>query len=103
MDKFKVVITQRAYSDINECVLFVNALSNEAAKKLYEEIIAAIRSLETLPEVYSCIDGLTISNTKIRRTPIQYGRYLILYKVENDVVTVYDILDSRKDNSILKL
>lgn len=103
MNNCKVVITQRAFSDINECVLFVNTVSNDAAKKLYEEIIVAIRSLETLPEAYSTIEGLTIGNSKVRRMPIHNGRYLILYKIKKDVVTIYDILDSRKDNSILNL
>lgn len=103
MDKYKIVITQRAFSDISECVLFVNVVSNDAAKKLYEEIIKSIRSLETFPEAFPVIEGLTIGNIKVRRTPIHNGRYMIVYKVEQDVVTIYDILDSRKDNSILKL
>ena len=103
MDKYKIVITQRAFSDICECVLFVNAVSNGAAKKLYEEIMASIHSLETFPEVYPFIDGLVIGNSKVRRMVIHSGRYIIIYKVEKDIVTIYDILDSRKDNSILKL
>lgn len=103
MDKYQVVITQRAFSDISECVLFVNVVSNEAAKKLYEEIMAAIRSLETFPEKYPTIEGLTIGGIKVRRMPIHNGRYLIVYKFEKEVVTIYDILDSRKDNLILKL
>jgi len=103
MDKYKIVITQRAFSDLSECVLFVNAVSKEAAKKLHLEIIESIRSLETLPEVHPYIDGLVIANSKIRRMIIHNGRYFIIYKVEKDIVMIYDILDSRKDNSILKL
>ena len=103
MDKYQVVITQRAFSDISECVLFVNAVSTEAAKKLYEEIMASIHSLETFPEAYPIIEDLTIGKTKVRRMPIHNGRYLIVYKFEKEVVTIYDILASRKDNSILKL
>ena len=103
MDKYQVVITQRAFSDISECVLFVNAVSNEAAKKLYEEIMASIRSLETYPEAYPLVEGLIIGGIKVRRMPIHNGRYLVVYKFEKEVVTIYDILDSRKDNSILKL
>ena len=103
MNKYKIVITQRAFSDISECVLFVNAVSNGAAKSLYEEIMASIHSLEMFPEAYPFIEGLTITETKIRRMPIHNGRYLIVYKIEKEVVTIYDIFDSRKDNSILKL
>lgn len=103
MDKYRIIITQRAFSDINECVLFVNAVSNGAAKALYEEIIKSIRSLETFPEAFAPIEGLTIGNSKVRRMPIHNCRYVILYKVEKDIVTIYDVLDSRKDNFILKL
>ena len=103
MNKFQVVITQRAFSDINECVLFVNAVSNEAAKKLYEEIINAIKSLETFPGAYSDIEGLTIGLSKIKRMPVHNGRYFIIYKIVDKTVTIYDIFDSRKDNSILKI
>ena len=103
MDKYKIVITQRAFSDLLECVLFVDAVSNEAAKKLHLKIMESIRSLETFPEAHPFIDGLTIANIKIRRMLLHNGRYFILYKIEKDIVTIYDILDSRKDNSILKL
>lgn len=103
MNKYKIVITQRAFSGISECVLFVNVVSNDASKKLHLEIIESIRSLETLPEVHPYIDGLVIGNSKVRRMVIHSGRYFIIYKVEKDIVTIYDILDSRKDNSILKI
>lgn len=103
MDKYRIVVTQRAFSDINECILFVNAVSNDAAQKLYEEIIKSIQSLKSFPEKYSFIEGLTIGNSKVRRMPIHNGKYILLYKVEKDFVTVYDILDSRKDNYILRL
>lgn len=103
MNKYRILITQRAFSDINECVLFVNNVSKEAAKDLYKEIIASIKSLETFPDAYPNIDGLTIKDVSIKRMLVHHGRYMILYKIEGDLVTIYDIIDSRKDNSILKL
>ena len=103
MNEYKITITQRAYSDIIECVLFVNVVSNEAAKELYNEIITSIDSLKSFPNAYPNIEGLTIGGTGIRRMPIHGGRYIFIYKVEGDLVTIYDIIDSRKDGSILKL
>lgn len=103
MADFKIKITQRAYSDIAECVLFVNNVSNEAAKDLYDEIIRSIASLKAFPNAYPNIEGLTIGEAAVRRMTIHRGRYCILYKVEGDEITVYDIIDSRKDNSILKI
>lgn len=103
MNACKIAITQRAFSDINECVLFVNIVSKEATKVLYTEIISSINSLKTFPNAYSNIEGLVISGINIKRMPIHNGRYLIIYKVEGDLITIYDVIDSRKDSSILKL
>lgn len=103
MNEYKIIITQRAFSDITECVLFVNNVSNEPAKELYSEIISSINSLKTLSNAYPNIEGLVIGVTNIKRMPIHHGRYFILYKVMGDLVTIYDVIDSRKDNSILKI
>ena len=103
MNAYKIAITQRAFSDINECVLFVSNDSKEAAKVLYTEIISTINSLKTFPNAYPNIEGLVIGGINIKRIPINHGRYLIIYKVEGDLITIYDVIDSRKDSSILKL
>ena len=103
MNAYKIAITQRAFSDIYECVLFVSNVSKEAAKVLYTEIISSINSLKTFPNAYPNIEGLVIGGINIKRMPIHHGRYLIIYKVEGDLITIYDVVDSRKDSSILKL
>ena len=103
MKVYKIQISQRAFSSINECVLFVNAVSNLAAKDLYKEIMNSINSLKLLPNSYPNIEGLSIGGFNIKRMPIHKGRYIILYKINGDLITIYDIIDSRKDNSILKL
>lgn len=38
MNEYKITITQRAFSDINECVLFVSNVSKKAAKVLFKYI-----------------------------------------------------------------
>ena len=103
MKSYNITITQRAFSDITECVLFVNNISAESARKLYKDIVSSISSLKTFPNAYPEVESLTIGKAKIRRMPIHHGRYLLLYKVEDDLVTIYDVIDSRRDNSILKL
>ena len=103
MKEYKITITQQAFSSIQECVLFVNNVSSEAAIELYDEIMSSLSSLKTFPKAYPNIEGLTISGIGVKRMPIHHGRYLVIYKVEKDLVTIYDIIDSRKDNSILKI
>ena len=103
MNNYKINITQRAYSSITECVLFVNNVSSEAANSLYEEIMHSVKSLLVFPNKYPEIQGLSINGIKIRKMIIHSGRYIILYKVEGELIVIYDIIDSRKDNAILRL
>ena len=100
--KYNILITQRAYSDIAECVIFVKNVSQDAALRLYEEIIESINSLADFPGKYPEITTFKIKENKVRKMPIHDGRYIILYKVEENNIVVYDILDCRKDNSLLK-
>ena len=103
MVQFKISITQKAFSSISEHILFVRNVSLEAAKELYEETMTSLRSLSSFPERYPEIQDLRIAGARIRKMSIHGGRYAALYKVEGDTVVVYDVVDSRKDNSILKL
>ena len=103
MAELKVSITQRAFSSITEHMLFVRNVSLEAAKELYEETMTSLRSLSSFPERYPEIQDLRIAGARVRNMSIHNGRYVALYKVDGDTVVVYDVVDSRKDNSILKL
>ena len=103
MAELKVSITQRAFSSIGEHVFYVRKVSLEAAKELYEETMASLRSLSSFPERYPEIQDLRIAGARIRKMSIHNGRYVALYKVDGDSVVIYDVVDSRKDNSILKL
>lgn len=103
MNNYKIVITQHAFSSISECVMFVNNVSPEAANSLYEELMTSIKSLSTFPNKYPEIQDLLIMDAKVRKMPIHNGRYVILYKVENDTVVIYDIIDTRKDSILSKL
>ena len=103
MTELKISITQRAFSSITEHILFVRNVSFETAKELYEETMTSLRSLSSFPERYPEIQDLRIAGARIRKMSIHDGRYVALYKVDGDTIVVYDVVDSRKDNSILKL
>ena len=103
MAELKVSITQRALSSICEHILFVRNVSLEAAKELCEETMTSLRSLSSFPERRPEIQDLRIAGARIRKMSIHNGRYVALYKIDGDTVVVYDVVDSRKDNSILKL
>ena len=50
MEKYHLIITSLAQSDIAECVRFVLRVSKDAAITLANDIYRAINSLETFPE-----------------------------------------------------
>lgn len=103
MNKYKILITQRAYFDILECVKFVKNVSEQAGVELYDEIIDSLDSIAFNPHAFQEIQNLKIKDSKIRKKNVHNGRYFIIYKIEADVVTILSIFDARKDNWILKL
>ena len=103
MDNYKIESTQRAFLDITECVSFVKNVSIEAAKQLRNEIMSSINSLSTFPNKYPEIDGLKIRDNKVRKMPIHEGRYVVLYKIEESMITIYDVLDVKKGTSLTKI
>lgn len=97
MNKYQIFISQRAFSDITQCVLFVNNVSSQAAKELYYEIMAAIQALSSFPNKYPEIQDLKIGDNKYRKMPVHQGRYMVVYRVEVNTVIISDIIDSRKN------
>ena len=89
MTNYEVSISQRAYSNLLECVSFVKNVSSNAAKDLYDEIMTSIKSLSDFPNKYPEVEGLLIRQSKIRKMVIHKGRYVILYKVEDGIVGTY--------------
>ena len=104
MNKCKVVISQRAFTSIFECVSFVKKVSIKSAENLYKEIMTAINSLSTNPNRNLEIKDLAIRQVPIRRMIICDGRYAIIYKINNnDEVFIYDVLDNRRDNKLFSI
>jgi len=103
MIEYEVIITQRAYTSIVECTSFVRSVSQSASITLYDEIMSSIRSLTSFPSRYPEIQNLEYRGGKIRRMLIHNGRYCILYKIDDQKVIIYNILDCRKDNKLFEL
>ena len=104
MNKYNIVISQRAFTSVFECVSFVKKVSFESSEKLFKEIMSAIDSLSTYPNRNPEINGLTIRQVPIRRMMICDGRYAIIYKIDNNnEVFIYDVLDNRRDNKLFRI
>ena len=99
MRKYRVAVSGEARRMLTENVFFLARVSPEAALKLRETIMEAIRSLETLPERYPYLDP------DDRRSPyrkmVVSDRYLLIYTVQDDTVYVEYVIDGRQDYSWL--
>ena len=95
MRKYRVAISGEARRMLTEHVFFLARINPEAAKRLQEIIMAAIRSLETLPERYPYLDP------DDRRSPYRKmvvpENHLVIYTVEGDAVFVEYVIDGRQD------
>jgi len=103
MAKYSVTISQRAFTSIFECVSFLKKVSIESAEELYKEMMNSIKYLSSYPDRNPKIANLSIQQIPIRRMIICNGRYAILYKVNNNDVFVYDVLDNRRDNKLFNI
>ena len=103
MNKYQILISQRAFSNINECVLFVKNVFIDASIELYQEIINKIKDLSVFPEKYHEISSLRIRESRIHKMPVHEGRYHVLYRIESNTVIILDVIDSRKDQILNRL
>ena len=95
MEKYHLIITSLAQSDIAECVRFVLRVSKDAAITLTNDIYRALNSLETFPERNSVFEMPKAFPFIVRKHIIK-NRYIALYTVENNSVVIYRVIDSRR-------
>ncbi|MBO4666977.1 MAG: type II toxin-antitoxin system RelE/ParE family toxin [Bacilli bacterium] len=102
MEKFNIIISSKAQSDLAECIGFVLNVSKDAAIKLANDIYSAINALSTFPERNPIFD-MPKAFPFIVRKLIVNKRYIVLYALENSNVIVYRVIDSRRQFDYLIL
>lgn len=95
MNQYIIIISNKAHSDIAECVNFIKRVSVEAAKSFANEIYSSIHNLGVFPERNALFE-MPKSFPFIIRKQIVNNRYVVLYSVENETVYIYRVLDSRR-------
>ena len=101
--KYRVIITQRAFSSIIECVEFVNNVSESSSTTLKELMLNSIKTLNEFPNRYPEIENFLIRNKKVRKMPIDGGRYMVVYIVDADYVEICNVIDCRRNNTFIKI
>jgi mRNA-degrading endonuclease RelE of RelBE toxin-antitoxin system len=99
---YHVIIAPSANDRMYEHFEFLARVSESAAERLLDELLADINSLEHLPYRNPIYDRPYLPTGKYRYL-LSCDRYRIVYQVENDIVFVDDIQDCRQSdiNSIV--
>jgi len=95
-EKYLVNMTQNAENDLNEIILFIAQHNPQNAIKIMEKIQAKINTLDHFPYRGSYVPELLIRNIKEYRQIIE-SPWKIIYKVDDDIVNILAIIDSRRN------
>lgn len=98
--KYKVIVSDRAKRMLGTHIRFMAQVNKQAAAEKKKEVMAAIRSLEQMPQRFPFFEELYITPNKYHKMFIEKW-YLVLYQIQDHTVYVDYILDCRKDYSWL--
>ncbi len=98
--RYKVIVSDRAKRMLGTHIRFMAQVNKEAAIAKKKELMAAMRSLDYLPQRFPFFEEPYIPPNKYHKVFIEKW-YLILYQIKDDTVYVDYILDCRKDYSWL--
>ena len=94
--KYKVIVSDRAKRMLGAHIRFIAQVNKDTASTKKKEIIAAIRSLNHMPQRFPFFEEAYIPPNKYHKMFIEKW-YLVLYQIQDDTVYVEYIVDCRKD------
>ncbi|MBE6135129.1 MAG: type II toxin-antitoxin system RelE/ParE family toxin [Erysipelotrichaceae bacterium] len=94
-DHYQIVVTDVAFSDIQQAVFFLARVSPEAAKRLGATVKNAISSLQGFPFRFEEIEMPGKTGFSFRKAVIE-GRYLLIYAIKGTTVVVERLIDARQ-------
>ena len=100
MPRYNVIVSDRAKTMLGAHIKFLAQVSPSAARSTKSVILAAIRSLASMPERFPFFENEFLPRNKYHRMFVEKW-YLLLYQVKGNTVCVDYILDCRQDYSWL--
>lgn len=93
----KLRINPEVIEDIAEIKRYIREeLCNpSAADRIAKQIVSAYKELKNAPFIGAPLDSILEVKTDYRF--LVCGNYLIFYKVKNDVISVYRVMNGRRD------
>lgn len=90
--QYRVIVSDRARQMLANHVRFLAQKSPSSARKVKNNLMDAIRSLQQMPERYPFLKAEFIPPNKYHKMFVE-KRYLILYQVRDQIVYVDSIMD----------
>ena len=98
LNRYEVFVEPSADRRLANHIEFLARVSQRAAMQLYDAYEDALKYLENSPE--SCPRYFSKSHIDEElRYKLFYNRYRIVFEIHNNEVFIYDIQDSRQDDS----
>lgn len=94
--RYKVIVADRAKLLLGSHIKFLANVSPSAARDAKTRILAAIRSISTMPERFPYLDEEYLPRGKYHKMFVEKW-YLILYQIKGQTVYVDYIMDCRQD------
>ena len=94
--EYTIDISDAALSMLDGHVEFLARVSKHAAGKLTDKVLEDIASLSQFPERFPIFECEFLPDNRYRKI-VSAKRYLILYEINNSVVSVDYIVDCRQD------
>lgn len=94
--RYKVIVSDRARQMLAGHVRFLAQKSPTTARKVKNDLIDTIRSLQQMPERFPFLDADLIPPNKYHKMFVEKW-YLILYQIKDEIVYVDYIVDCRQD------
>ena len=89
----KVIFSKQAEGDLRAIAAWISADRPNAARKVLRGLQIACAALATRPYAYQLVENREAEG--VRRTP--FSRYVILYQVEGEQISIIRILDGARD------
>ena len=94
--KYKVIVSDKAKRMLGTHLRFIAQVNKKAAAAKKKELMAAMRSLEYMPQRFPFFDEAYIPPNKYHKMYVPKW-YLVLYQVKDETVYVDYVLDCREE------
>lgn len=95
-NKYQVIVSEQAKRMLISHAVFLAQVSPEAAERLVDSFETAANSLDTMPSRCPWLTGDYIPKNSYHFFVFE-KRYLIIFQIQDDIVYIDYVVDSRQD------